>query len=153
MNLNISDLISIVAFLIACLSALYAKWALKESKRQNEISIHSERLNVYKGVNFFYAKLTQNGASIAESNIWVFLEWVQLSEFYFKKSIHERLEEAFKKSLEMLAKHDEWELAKAEGSINTKEILKDRNVIYFSLRDECFSITSAMKVSLRLDES
>ena len=153
MSLTSSDLVAICGALVACLSALYARWAVKEAKRQNEISIHTERLNVYKGVNSFSSKLAQNGPTIAESNVWVFLEWVQLSEFYFSKAIHQRLDAAFKKSLEMLAKNDEWEAAKVEGSSNAKEIGKNRHAIHLALRDECFSIADAMKASLRLDES
>jgi hypothetical protein len=150
MELTNSDLIAVGSALVAGLSALYARWAVKASKHQNEISLQAERLNVYKGVTIFGSKLTANGPSIQETEVWKFHEWVQLSEFYYNAAIHKRLVIAFSQALEMLAKNDEWMLAKEQSSSNTKDISDERYKIHRALRGECFSISDAMKENLRL---
>ncbi|MDO9282445.1 MAG: hypothetical protein Q7T88_08705 [Methylotenera sp.] len=150
MDLTNSDFIAIGSALVAGLSALYARWAVKASKHQNEISLHAERLNVYKGVTIFGSKLAANGPSIQDADVWKFHEWVQLSEFYYNTAIHKRLDAAFTQALAMLAKSDEWKLAKEQGSSNAKEISDERHKIHRALRDESFSISDAMKENLRL---
>ncbi|SDK18916.1 hypothetical protein SAMN05192566_0536 [Methylophilus rhizosphaerae] len=150
MDLTNSDFISIGSALVVGLSVLYARWAVKASKHQNEISLHAERLNVYKGVTIFGAKLAANGPSIQETDVWKFHEWVQLSEFYYNIAIHQRLDTAFTQALVMLTKNDEWKLAKEQGSANTTDISNERHKIHRALRDECFSISDAIKENLRL---
>lgn len=150
MDLTNSDFIAISSALVAGLTALYARWAVNTSKHQNEISLHAERLNVYKGVTLFGSKLAANGPSIQDADAWKFHEWVQLSEFYYNPSIHKRLDMAFIRALAMLGKNDEWKLAKEEGSSNAKVISDERNKIHRALRDECFSISNAMKENLRV---
>jgi hypothetical protein len=153
MNISISDLIAVGSALVASLSALYARWAVKEAKRQNEISIHAERLNVYKGVNRFGSKLATHGPSIKDNDVWAFHEWVQLSEFYFSNSLYQRLNAALTNSFELLSKNDEWSTAKEDGNSNSVDISNQRHAIHRALRDECFSIAEAMKKNLRLDRS
>ena len=104
MDLTNSDFISIGSALVAGLSALYARWAVKASKHQNEISLHSERLNVYKGVTIFGSKLAATGPAINDGDVWKFHEWVQLSEFYYNTAIHKRLDKVFAQALAMLSK-------------------------------------------------
>lgn len=150
MDLINSDFIAVSSALVAGLSALYARWAVKASKHQNEISLHAERLNVYKGVTIFGSKLAANGPSIQDTDVWKFHEWVQLSEFYYNTAVHQRLDTAFTQALAMLTKSDEWKLAKEQGSSNVKDISDERHKIHRALRDECFSISDAMKENLRL---
>lgn len=150
MNITISDLIATGSALVAGLSALYARWAGKAAKHQNEISIHGARLAVYKGITSFGSKLTAHGCSIDEAEVWSFGDWVSLSEFYFNASIYQRLEAAFKKSLDMLTKNDEWLHSKNEGNSNHSELNDQRYTICRGLRDECFSIADTMKEFLLL---
>lgn len=150
MDITTSDLIATVSFLVACLSAWYAYLAVETSKQQNEISLHAERLNVYKGVTAFGSKLAANGPNVNDDDVWKFCEWVRLSEFYYNTAIHKRLDKAFAEVSAMLSKNDEWKLAKEEGNLNAKEINNQLHLIHRALRDECFSISDAMKVSLRI---
>lgn len=149
-DINSSDIIAIGSAFFAGLAAWYARRTVQAAKHQNEISIHSQRLRVYNGVITFGSRLAARGPAIIESDVWIFSEWVQLSEFYFKNPIYQRLETAFRLSLEMLAKNDEWVMAKEEGSCNAKDLSARRHEIHRSLRDECFSIAEAMKENLRL---
>lgn len=149
-DINTSDIIAIGSAFFAGLAAWYARRTVQAAKHQNEISIHSERLRVYNGVITFGSRLAARGPAISESDVWSFNEWVQLSEFYFKNPIYQRLETAFRQSLDMLAKNDEWALTKEEGSSNAKDLNTQRHAIHRALRDECFSIADAMKEDLRL---
>jgi hypothetical protein len=153
MDLTNSDFISIGSALVAGLAALYARWAVKASKHQNEISLHSERLNVYKGVTIFGSKLAANGPTVNEADVWNFHEWVQLSEFYYNTAIHKRLDKAFDQALAMLSKNDEWKLAKEEDKASAKDVNNERHLIHCALRDECFSIADVMKESLRIAQA
>ncbi|MFA6178006.1 MAG: hypothetical protein WC696_00155 [Candidatus Methylopumilus sp.] len=123
---------------------------MKAAKHQNEISLHSERLNVYKGVTIFGSKLAANGPTINDGDLWEFHDWVQLSEFYYNTNIHKRLDIAFTQAQAMLSKNDEWKFAKEEGNANTTDINNDRHLIFRALRDECLSVADAMKESLRI---
>lgn len=149
-DINTSDLIAIGSAFFAGVAAWYARRTVQAAKHQNEISIHNERLRVYNGVITFGSRLAAKGPTINESDVWSFNEWVLLSEFYFNKTIYQRLDTAFRQSLDMLAKNDEWALAKEEGNSNTKDISTQRPAIHRTLRDECFSIADAMKENLRL---
>lgn len=153
MDFSFSDLIALGSAFFAGFSALYARRAISESKYQNEISLHSNRLEIYKGVNNFGSKLTAYGPAIQESVAWDFHQWVQLSEFYFDSSIHQRLDQAFVDALKLLAKNDEWQLARDEGNLSAKDINEQRYKIHKLLRDECLSISNEMKKCLRLAKS
>jgi len=150
MDITNSDLIAIGSALVAGLSALYARWAVKAAKHQNEIAIHGERLKVYIGVGYFCSNLTQKGSSINENDVRSFHEWVLLSEFYFNKSIHQRLDAEFSNSLDLQSKNDELLLAKQEGKSNLSELSDQTKSISRNLRDECISIRDSMKDDLRL---
>jgi len=144
-----SDFIAIGSVLVASLSALYARWSVQTARRQNEISLHSERLRVYRGVVDFGVKLAAKGPAINEKDIWAFDEWVQLSEFYFNKEIYDRLEKIFQDSMKLLDKNDEWNVME-RSSEEAKKINGARHKTHRALRDECFSIRDAMKSDLRV---
>ncbi len=145
MELSYTDLIAICSALLAGLSALFARWAARASIHQNQISLHAERLNVYKGVTIFASKLAANGPGIQETDIWKFHEWVQLSEFYYNLSIHKRLDSSFTHALAMLGKNDEWLVAKEQNSSNATNICNERHVIHRQLKDEFFLLNDIMK--------
>ena len=95
MTFSASDVIAIISVLVASLSAVYSRWAVNATKHQNEISLHAERLIVFKGVVTFYSKLASNSALIKEEDVWLFHDSVELSEFYYSKSIYQRLKISF----------------------------------------------------------
>lgn len=147
-----SDIIALGSAFVAGLAALYARWAAIATRRQNEIALHSERLRVYRGVVDYGCKLAGQGPLIKENDVWSFDEWVQLSEFYFNKSIFERLDSVFKESMQLLGLNDEWNSAD-NGSDTKKEINSQRRTLHRKLRDECFAIRDEMKECLRVTEA
>lgn len=144
-----SELISIGSAFVAGLAALYARWSANAARRQNEIALHGERLRVYRGVVAYGVKLAAIGPSIKENDVWSFDEWVQLSEFYFNKSIFERLDAVFNRSLDLLGTNDEW-VSLNVGSDAKNELNTKRYSIHRELRDECFAIRDKMKECLRV---
>ena len=54
-SLSTSDIIAILAFLVAGLSALYARWSSIEAKKANQISLLSGRKEIY--IAFFNLKM------------------------------------------------------------------------------------------------
>lgn len=74
LNLGASDIIAIVAALVAGLSALYARWAWSEARRSNEISLSGHRKEIYDA--FFEIKMhMQQKAEFAELS--------EVSKFYY----------------------------------------------------------------------
>lgn len=149
MSMEPSDLISVGGAFVAGLAALYARWSANASRRQNEIALHSERLRVYRGVVDYGCKFASKGPSIKQEDVWSFDEWVQLSEFYFNKSIFDRLDAVFMKSLNLLEINDEW-CSEDNMPDSKKELSAKRNALYRELRDECFAIRDNMKECLRI---
>ncbi len=84
-----SDWISAAALLISAFSAFYPRYSVQEAKRTNEITIHNEKLKIFKGILELRALLSRRGAKMKESDLFSFYKVVQLSEFYYSESIHE----------------------------------------------------------------
>lgn len=150
--MEISDKIAAASFLTAILAALYARWSANAARHQNEIALHGERLRVYRGVVAYVGKISGQGPSIKENDVWAFDEWVQLSEFYYNKTIFEQLDAVFKKSLELLGVNDVW-TTEGMGSEEKKELNAKRHSLYTELRDECLVIRENMKGLLRISQA
>ncbi|WP_456380058.1 hypothetical protein [Thiolapillus sp.] len=57
-----SELIAFISFLVAGLSALYARWAVKEAKKSNDIG----RLNSLLSLRIHYLQLMENQHKLAK---------------------------------------------------------------------------------------
>ncbi|MFZ7319741.1 hypothetical protein [Comamonas jiangduensis] len=73
-ELGASDVIALLAFLVAGLSALYARWSWLEARRANRISLLGHRMEIYNA--FFDLKMHM--AQMAE-----FAELSEVSKFYY----------------------------------------------------------------------
>lgn len=150
--MELSDTISIASFLAAILAALYARWSANAARHQNDIALHGERLRVYRGVLAYVGKIAGQGPSIKENDVWAFDEWVQLSEFYYNKTIYERLDAVFKQSLELLGVNDLW-VHEDMAPDEKKELNAKRHSLYTKLRNECLVIREDMKEWLRISQA
>ena len=147
-----SELVSIVAALLAVLAALYARWQAKASERQNEIALHNERLRLYHATLHFGATLAGKGPDIADGDAWKFKESAELTEFYFNDTIYQRLNTVFNDALKLLSKNAQWEEAKRAGDPEAKTLNGERYKLAQAIRDECFSAADAMKSKLRVGQ-
>jgi hypothetical protein len=146
-----SYLISFLAILISGLSALYARHAVKEAMRSNEIAIHNERLRIFKGILELRGELSRHGVNIKEHDLFGYYENVQLSEFYYNETIHKKIKEYFDTAWEVVKQHDLWEAAESKEDrdklvAKTYEILKES-------RQQVEKLEAQMKEHLRLIKS
>lgn len=90
-SMELSDIIAIVAALVAGLSALYARWAWAEAKRANEISLSGHKKEIYDA--FFELKMhMQQKADFAElSEVSKFYYPSRNAQLYFSKSLAEKI--------------------------------------------------------------
>ena len=146
-----SYLISFLAILISGLSALYARHAVKEAMRSNEIAIHNERLRIFKGILELRGELVRRGVNIKEHDLFEYYEYVQLSEFYYNQTIHEKTKYYFDTALEVVKQHDLWEAAENKEDRN-KRVAKTYEILKES-RQKIEELEVLMKEHLRLIKS
>ena len=91
LNMDLSDIIAILAALVAGLSALYARWAWREARRANEISLSGHKKEIYDA--FFELKMhMQQKAEFAElSEVSKFYYPSRNAQLYFSKSLAEKI--------------------------------------------------------------
>jgi hypothetical protein len=145
-----TNIVAVIGAVTAVFAAFYAWRQAQAAQRQNEISLHQDRLKLYRETVHFGAMLAGKGPRIAEADVWKFRETAELAEFFFPGDAQERLNNAFDNSLKLLATNDEWQEAKAVPGANAKELNAQRYKLAQSIRDECFSVAESMKGKLRL---
>lgn len=94
-SLSTSDIIAILAFLAASLSALYARWSSLEAKKANQISLLSGRKEIY--IAFFNLKMHMeqycDSAKLVE--VSKFYYSVINSQMYFPADLAKEVEEYY----------------------------------------------------------
>jgi hypothetical protein len=145
-----STLVAVGAAFVAALSALYARWQARAAGRANEIALHENRLNVYKGLVRFRAHISAHGTSIKAEEVWRFAEAAELSEFYFPPNVHLRLNAIFEQAMTLLSLNDDWEQAKQYDQDKAKSLVKERHALMRGTRDECYQIANELKPHLRV---
>jgi hypothetical protein len=99
-----SSWIALASFFAALLAALYSRWSATAARRQNEISIHHEKLKIFKALLDFRTKLVGRGASIPEQDLTLELyPHVQLAEFYYGDATNAELNKLYTCASEMVA--------------------------------------------------
>lgn len=147
---NLSTIVAVVAALIAALAALYARWQARAAQRSNEISLHSNRLNIYRALLRFRALLAAHGARIKDDEVWRFAEASDLSEFYYPKDIYLKLNGIFDRALKLLSINDQWEEAREHDSEKANALNKERNALMQQTRDDCYKYAEDLKRHLRV---
>jgi hypothetical protein len=101
LDLTKSELISLLAAVVAILAALYARWSAVQTRRANEIQLHNERLKILRGLLDFRAEITAHGDQFNYSKLLELYNHVQLSEFYYRQDLYERLNRLFEHAREI----------------------------------------------------
>jgi len=73
-KLNTSDVIALLALLVAGLSSLYARWSWREAKKANQISLLGHKKEIYDAFFELKMHMTQK-AELAEQG--------EVSKFYY----------------------------------------------------------------------
>ena len=143
--MEMNNWIELLFFLVAVLSALYARWAAMAARRQNEIAIHNEKLKIFKAFLDFHSKLTAYGADVSETDLYLELfPQVQLSEFYYSGVVHVELKKFFDSVSEMIA------LREAVVSSKDKDIISKKHSQLNVCRTSAKQVEDLMKSELRL---
>lgn len=86
-TLSTSDVIAILAALVAGLSALYARWAAKEAKRANELALLSHRKIIYDAFYELKMHMEQRGLRPEMEQVSRFYYPSRDAAFYVKESL------------------------------------------------------------------
>lgn len=81
-----SDVIAFLSFLGALLAALYARWAWGEARRANELSVHSNRMDIYRALHNLRFAVQAKGVSIESKHVFPFYHPSREARFYFSKA-------------------------------------------------------------------
>lgn len=151
--MSTSDWISILAFLVAVLSAIYARWSLNESRKANKISLQFEKVEIYKDVITFtdcfrglfsvptYERLDQFRQKA-----------VNLSEIYFSDEVYKQLQE-----IHSLCNNSQMYLSVVEDTEKNESITDDLpselevRREYKSVLNLLYPVIEDMKKELKID--
>ena len=142
-----SDWIALIAVCVALLSSLYARHAVGEARRANDIAINNQKLRIYRGVMEIYGLLMRKGVQIREGELFNHYEYIQLSEFYFNSSIYKKLYNAFDGAWEIVRLHDCWEAAEKREE---KVFVEKTRAQLRQVRDQFKAIADEIRNHLRL---
>lgn len=85
--MDASDIIAVLAALIAGLSALYARWAALQAKRSNELSLLAHRKAIYDAFHELRMHMLQRGLRPEKEQVSKFYSPSRDAAFYFKDSL------------------------------------------------------------------
>jgi len=82
----VADLIAFLSFLGAALAALYARWAWAEARRANELSVHSNRMDIYRALHKLRFAVQTKGIMIEAQHVAPFYHPSREARFYFSNA-------------------------------------------------------------------
>lgn len=151
--MEISNAIAALSAVFAAASALYARHTIAVSRKANDISIHNERLKIYKALLEYHAHLAARGISTTEKELWGFYKASQLAEFYYPKEYAVGFEEIFDESLKLFSLKDSWETERESRSPEDyKQLVRDTHSLHRATRDKCSSLADSLKPFLRIGD-
>lgn len=144
--------VAIVALLVSALSAWYARWAVTESKKANEIAIHSEKLAIFKGFMNLKSGLSAHGGDFDEDDLFGFYRSANIAEFYFDKSISKSIQELLDIADEFIRYRRKWRRMDKEPVIpdNHDEVVNKAYDLLEQLRLKVSEIEIEMRKDLRV---
>lgn len=157
--MSISELISIASTVIAIFSFVYARRAVLEAKKSNEISLHSDQLKVYRYVQDFSELLSVKGPRINQEDVKLFNYAIDLSEFYFDATLTRELYKISKMVEQLVEANAEWASIRAmnkknsDKQVETFELKAIRFGLCHKIQNACDITLISMKVSLKIKES
>lgn len=84
---NISELLNFLMFLGTILACLYARRSWKEVLRANIIAVHSNRMDVYKGLRELRYTIQSKSLGVEIRDIAPFFQLFDEARFYFSNTI------------------------------------------------------------------
>ncbi len=143
-------LISLFSLLVALAAGGYAGMSAFAAKRQNEISIHEKRLEIFRSLQSFRAILATRGVDFPEEEYWKFLSSADLSEFYFNEEIYKKFMCIADGANATLNKHSSWAASEIHKSPDYSRLVEETKTLHRTTRDKCEPLIESLKETLRL---
>lgn len=150
--MSVSVAIAFVALVIALLSAVYTRHAVKAAKHANEIAIHHERLKIYKALVSLASALSARGLAISKDEVWAFYEPATWAKFYFKPDLAAALLKVFDDSLELVSKKAEWGDV-SQGGEYDQALVKETHALHRATRDRARQLVVEIESELVITPS
>lgn len=81
-----ADWIAALSFLVALLSALYARWVWGEARRTNLLALHTNRIEVFRAFHKLRQSVQEQGVSVEVQRVAQFFHPSRESKFYFSEA-------------------------------------------------------------------
>lgn len=94
-KLGTSDVIALLALLVAGLSALYARWSWRETKRANQISLLEQKKEIYDAFFELKMHMVQKSQFAEQSEVSKFYYHSKNSKIYLPSGLAEDIEKYF----------------------------------------------------------
>jgi hypothetical protein len=150
--MNQSDYIALAALAVSVLAAVYARWAAKEAKRANAISLHSYKVGIYEEVLSFVDSFRGFLGVPSEGRLEEFRKKaVQRAEIYLSKEAHLHLQEIYKhcRDSEMWLSVAESEGIQPEDRPDVLEV----KTAYQSVVDRLYLVIERIKAEAKLEHA
>jgi len=96
LNISMSDVIAVIALLVASLAALYARWSARAADRGNQIALHDSRVEIYLELRKFENCFRGFCSYPTDDDLNTFYEkGVVMSELFFPPKISSALNELY----------------------------------------------------------
>lgn len=95
-SLEVSDILATVALLIALLSANYARLALRESNRANEISLSVHRKEIYAAFSELKLHMDVKAEMAEKPEVQRFYNTFHTAKFYLPTDLYEKVSEYYR---------------------------------------------------------
>ncbi|MCS6181124.1 hypothetical protein [Shewanella baltica] len=140
--MNTSDWIAFAAILVASLSALYTRWAWREAKKANEISIHSHKKEIYDDFLVLKTHMEQKADFAELQNVREFYRSSRHARLYFCIEIADKLENYYNQCFYIAELNGtEMTTVKRSDLMKKARIAKTLSVEIFTLINKDISLT------------
>lgn len=93
-----------LSFLAALLAAIYARWASFEAKRSNDLSFHTNKIEIYKEFLALKYAVLQRDENINYEDTKNFYFPHLYSEFFFSEQTHNKIKQYFETCFDIAGK-------------------------------------------------
>ena len=87
-----------------------------------------------------------------EEEVWRLAEAAELSEFYFRDDIAQKMQQLVEQSLELLSLSGAWRDAREYDPDKASALVAPRHNLMREIRDACYKLTDNIKHELRIGD-
>lgn len=129
LNITISDVIATLAFLISALSALYARWSWKESKKANLISLREDKVQIYDAFFALKMHMTQKAEFADKAEVTKFFYYSLNAKKYLPNDLSNDVEKYFETCFWIADTHRRDGGLSSENKVKFDSLLKTERIL------------------------